>query len=550
MNSIENSNKIITMEKNLSEKISTLQKNFYDLNSLFELSIIATQADSIEDLIDKVTAFVTEAMGLKNVRFFINHDRVYYMVASHNSEDNEFFQFENDEEGFWEVLNKNEFIRVADRNGNPIYRSFWEKYDLQNLDSYYFKLFQKDSIPYFICSVGKKLDDTEFTSEDLHYLNKVFNYIGPILIKYIKRRDQENDLKKLQKSLHNISMLYNISQAVNFIDDLKRLLRVILNKALETIDAEKGSLMLYNFAENVLQTKVVYGLADKNLETEINNGLIECSKIKVGEGIAGTVFVEKKSIISNLGQNDPRFLDNGQELNVNSLLCVPLIAKGEPIGVINITNKLNGKLFNKQDLEFIEALANQAAIAIDNAKLYELATKDGLTKLYIYRHFYTLLENEIKRSSRYNHEMTLLMMDIDNFKSVNDTYGHPVGDQVLREIASCIQQTIRKIDIASRYGGEEFTVILPETNINDSKIIAERIRKNISKIKIAVKDGVYICPTVSIGMSEYPSCALDEQTLIELADVALYNAKNNGKNCICEYNPNTGCTLIPRPEEE
>lgn len=143
MNSIENSNKIITMEKNLSEKISTLQKNFYDLNSLFELSIIATQADSIEDLIDKVTTFVTEAMGLKNVRFFINHDRVYYMVASHNSEDNEFFQFENDEEGFWEVLNKNEFIRVADRNGNPIYRSFWEKYDLQNLDSYYFKLFQK-----------------------------------------------------------------------------------------------------------------------------------------------------------------------------------------------------------------------------------------------------------------------------------------------------------------------------------------------------------------------------------------------------------------------
>ena len=226
-----------------------------------------------------------------------------------------------------------------------------------------------------------------------------------------------------------------------------------------------------------------------------------------------------------------------------------MIAKGEPIGVINITNKLNGKLFNKQDLEFIEALANQAAIAIDNAKLYELATKDGLTKLYIYRHFYTLLENEIKRSSRYNHEMTLLMMDIDNFKQVNDTYGHPVGDQVLREIANCIQQTIRKIDIASRYGGEEFTVILPETNIKDAKIIAERIRKNISKIKINVKGDIYICPTVSIGMSEYPSCALDEQTLIELADVALYNAKNNGKNCVCEYNPNTGCILLPKSED-
>ena len=327
--------------ENLSEKITTLQKNFYDLNSLFELSIIATQADSIEDLIEKVTEFITQGLNISDVRFFINHDRVYYMVATSSNESQEFFQFENDDEGFWEVLNKNEFIKVSDSAGKPIYRSFWDKYDLENLKSCYFKLFQKDNMPYFICSLGAKDNKNEYSDEDLKYLTKIFNYIGPILIKYIKRRDQENDLKRLQKSLHNISILYNISQAVNFIDDLKRLLRVILNKALETIDAEKGSLMLYNFTENVLQTKVVYGLADKNLETEINNGLVECTKIKVGEGIAGTVFVEKKSIISNLGQNDPRFIDNGHELSVNSLLCVPLIAKGEPIGVINIKNKLN-----------------------------------------------------------------------------------------------------------------------------------------------------------------------------------------------------------------
>ncbi len=531
------------MEDNFSEKITTLQKNFYDLNNLFELSIIATQADSLEDLIDKVTDFIIQTLNIENIRFFINSDNVYYMVTNPRNQNKENFQFENDDEGFWEVLNRNEFIKVTTDTGQPIYKSFWEKYNLHNLSSSYFKLFQKDSVPYFICSLGLKKSGEPFSDEDIAYLNKVFNYIEPILIKYIKRRDQENDLKKLQKSLHNISILYNISQAVNFIDDLKRLLRVILSKALDTIEAEKGSLMLYNFTENVLQTKVVYGLADKNLETEINNGLVECNKIKVGEGIAGTVFVEKKSIISNLGKNDPRFLNVGEDLNVSSLLCVPLIAKGEPIGVINITNKQNGKLFNKQDLEFIEALANQAAIAIDNAKLYELATKDGLTKLYIYRHFYTLLETELKRSARYNHEMTLLMMDIDNFKSINDTYGHPVGDQVLREIANCITQTIRKIDIASRYGGEEFTVILPETNTKDARIIAERLRKNISELKVRTKEDVIISPTISIGMSEYPSCALDEQTLIELADVALYNAKNNGKNCVCEYSPN-GCTLV------
>jgi diguanylate cyclase (GGDEF)-like protein len=469
------------------------------------------------------------------------------MISNSYDENRENFQFENDAEGFWEVLNRSDFIKVRTDAGQLIYKSFWEKYNLQNLKSCFFRLFQKDNIQYFICSIGEKTDKKPFIAEEVQYLNKVLSYVEPILIKYIKRRDQENDLKKLQKSLHNISILYNISQAVNFIDDLKRLLRVILNKALDTIDAEKGSLMLYNFTENVLQTKVVYGLADKNLETEINNGLIECNKIKVGEGIAGTVFVEKKSIISNLGKNDPRFINMGDELNISSLLCVPLISKGEPIGVINITNKKNGKLFNKQDLEFIEALANQAAIAIDNAKLYELATKDGLTKLYIYRHFYTLLETELKRSARYNHEMTLLMMDIDNFKHINDTYGHPVGDQVLREIANCISQTVRKIDISSRYGGEEFTVILPETNLKDARIIAERLRKNISSINVHTKEGVAIAPTISIGMSEYPSCALDEQTLIELADVALYNAKNSGKNCVCEYSP-SGCILLKSEE--
>lgn len=535
------------MEDNFAEKISTLQKNFCDLNNLFELSIIATQAESLEDLIDKISDFISQTLNLDNIRFFINQNNVYYMVANPNLENRENFQFENDDEGFWEVLNNGELTKVTADGKRPIYKSFWEKYNLYNLNSSYFKLFQKDGIPYFICSIGPKEGNLPFSDSDIKYLEKVFTYVEPILIKYIKRREQENDLRKLQKSLHNISILYNISQAVNFIDDLKRLLRVILSKALDTIEAEKGSLMLYNFTENVLQTKVVYGLADKNLEAEINNGLVECGKIKVGEGIAGSVFVEKKSIISNLGKNDPRFLKMGEDLNVSSLLCVPLIAKGEAIGVINITNKQNGKLFNKQDLEFIEALANQAAIAIDNAKLYELATKDGMTKLYIYRHFYTLLETELKRSARYNHEMTLLMMDIDNFKSVNDTYGHPVGDQVLKEIANCIQTTIRKIDIASRYGGEEFTVILPETNSMDGRVIAERLRKNISEIKIKLKDGTIIAPTISIGMSEYPSCALDEQTLIELADVALYNAKNNGKNCVCEYSPQ-GCTLLPRSE--
>jgi len=219
------------------------------------------------------------------------------------------------------------------------------------------------------------------------------------------------------------------------------------------------------------------------MEDKINEGLIECTKIKIGEGIAGEAFAHKKAIITDLGSSDPRFFESDLS-NVNSLLCLPLIVKDEAIGVINISNKKNKNLFNQDDLDFMGALANQAAIAISNAQLYKLAITDSLTKLYIRRHFEYLLDNELRRSHRYKHQMTLLMMDIDNFKSINDTYGHQIGDEMLKHIAEVILNTLRKIDMPSRYGGEEFAVILPETHKDNAKKIAERLRKKIANIII------------------------------------------------------------------
>ncbi len=246
-----------------------------------------------------------------------------------------------------------------------------------------------------------------------------------------------------------------------------------------------------------------------------------------------------------MGGNDPRFSQFSNDTNVSSLICVPLIAKGECIGIINITNKKNGKLFNKKDLEFVEALANQAAIAVDNAQLYELATKDGLTKLYIHRHFYYLLESEIKRVQRYHHVLSLLMMDIDGFKQVNDTYGHLVGDMVLKEIATTIQKTIRHVDIPARYGGEEFAIILPETQATNALIIAERLRQKISEIKVKVDETTFVSPTVSIGVAEYPNAADNIKDIIDMADKAMYLSKENGKNCIHMYFDNNFTKFKP-----
>ncbi len=522
------------MTQNISDKIHNLQKNFLELNNLFELNIIANQAYSLDDLLKKIGSFIASTLNIKDVYFFLKYNDIF---QTRNCDERVCNVFEFEIESAQFLIHAEDKLIPVKNNENPTYKAFWETYNLHGLNSEYFKIFKKDKEPFCICSVGSKEGNMPFSENEINALNKIFNCIEPIILKFSKQEEQDNQIKDLHKSLHNLSILYNISQAVNFIDDLKGLIQVILGKALETIDAEKGSLMLYDFVDNTLQVKVVHGLKDIKHEFDINNGVIECTKLKANEGIAGKVFAEKKSIITNLGQNDPRFTKAGLGASVSSLICVPLVAKGEAIGVINITNKRNNKLFNKQDLEFIEALANQAAIAIDNAKLYELATKDGLTKLYIYRHFYSLLETELKRAERYKHVLSVLMMDIDDFKKVNDTYGHIIGDRVLKEIAGMIKATIRNIDIPARYGGEEFTVILPETSGKDARIIAERLRIAIAEIDISIDENTKIKPTISIGIAEFPSCTNNVKELIDMADKALYQSKGAGKNCVHEFTP-------------
>mgnify|MGYP005758179549 FL=1 len=530
------------------EDFLNIENNVVHLNRMFDISTIANQAGNVDDLLKKLSDYIVKLINNENISFYILDGQIFKSVVTmQNMRADECFESEQDNEAFLSAINEGKIVDTRNEHGDVLFGSFWEKNGLEKLKTRYLRAFFSNGVPVCFCFIG--LSDTfkELSAEQREILNVAFDYVEPIIGKYLNDLKREHEISELQKSLYNISILYNISQAVNFIDDLKRLLQVILSKAIDTLDAEKGSLMLYDYSQNSLQVRVVYGLQDKKVEEGINNGIIQCSKIKAGEGVAGMVFLERKPIITNLGSSDPRFIVKDILTNTHSLLCVPLIAKGEAIGVINITNKKHGKLFNQKDLEFMTSLANQAAIAIDNAKLYELATKDGLTKLYIYRHFYTLLENEIRRCARYKRDMSLLMLDIDNFKNVNDTYGHLIGDQILRELARVISETVRKIDIPARYGGEEFVVILPETTKEDAVIIAERLRKNISKITVAANEVTTISPTTSIGVAQYPYDGIDPKTLINSADTALYHSKHNGKNVVSTFSKD-GCTLIERTE--
>ena len=454
----------------ITDKIKNLQNNFLELNSLFELSLIANQSFTLYDLISNVTKFIYANLNIQNCFFFLKNNQSFYLPFNRNSGIKDTVVFSINDSELTSIFAQNSLVQVLNSDKTPIYPNIWNKYQLEQLDAPYSFAFTENNQIFCICFIGFKDNNKLLNESEINFLKRILTYVEPLFIKLNKKKSEQEQLQNLNKALHNMSILYNISQAVNFIDDLKRLLKVILDKAIETTEAERGSLMLYDFADNTLQVKVVYGLKDKQIESDINNGIVECAKFKTGEGIAGSVFLTKSPIITNLGQNDPRFVKAESKNDPSSLLCVPLIAKGEAIGVINIANKCNNKIFNQQDLEFMEALANQAAIAIDNAKLYELATKDGLTKLYIYRHFYTLLENEMRRSLRYNHPLSLLMLDIDFFKSINDNYGHSEGDNVITEAANIlIRNQLEQTEII-RTNGNEFLIYL--VGYEEKQIIA------------------------------------------------------------------------------
>jgi diguanylate cyclase (GGDEF)-like protein len=219
---------------------------------------------------------------------------------------------------------------------------------------------------------------------------------------------------------------------------------------------------------------------------------------------------------------------------IRSIVCYPLQRRGEKIGVIELVNKISGA-FTNDDLALLEVMLNPLAAAIRTLDTFERAERltitDDLTKLYNYRYLMQYLEADVRRCLRYKKKVSLLFIDVDGFKRINDTFGHLVGSQALSEMGQVFRGIVRETDVVGRYGGDEFVIVLPETPLNGAMIIAERIRKKVEECEF-VAQNLSIRLTVSLGVANCPKHTLTAEGLIKKADAAMYRAKELSKNSI------------------
>ncbi|MDD5431974.1 MAG: sensor domain-containing diguanylate cyclase [Candidatus Omnitrophica bacterium] len=227
-----------------------------------------------------------------------------------------------------------------------------------------------------------------------------------------------------------------------------------------------------------------------------------------------------------------------QILKSEELVLIPLKAKDKINGLIVADNFITKKPISKDDLRMLIMLANQAGLAIENSQLFEKtflrAHMDSLTELWNHGYFQFLLQSEIEKSKIMSLPLSLIMLDIDDFKIYNDTLGHQDGDRILKELAILLKNQSRKMDFVCRYGGEEFTIILPKTDKKEAYLIAERIRMDIEKQKF-MQEGIFPQKklTASLGLASFPEDGTTPQELLSATDKTLYIAKNKGKNRTC-----------------
>ena len=331
----------------------------------------------------------------------------------------------------------------------------------------------------------------------------------------------------------DLATVIKTSQALSSEMDLGKLLLKIMQLSIENAGAQKVFYIIDTDGELTIEAS--QDVDKKEIQVMQSMALQDCTDLC--PAIVNYVYRSGKNVILSNAVKEGRFMNDPYIMRTGSksILCIPIKSKGTLSGILYMENNLTDNAFTPERIEPLRIISSQAAISIENARLFELATTDGLTKLYVHRYFQLLLDRELKRSLRYNKSFSLIMMDIDNFKAFNDTYGHQLGDEVLKNVARAVKKISRSEDVVARYGGEEFIVILPETDAAQALIVAEKMRAIVESLEI-VHGEERLHVTISLGVASFPIHTGEKEKLILLADTALYTSKHNGRNrvSLCE----------------
>ncbi|MGB7054701.1 MAG: diguanylate cyclase [bacterium] len=358
------------------------------------------------------------------------------------------------------------------------------------------------------------------------------DFLQKIIDKAIRRRNEiicnRQTVLSLRRKVQVLQTLNEVVQAINSSLKPKEILNTIMEKAADLIRAEGWSVLLADARTNELVFEAASGKAGKKLL-----GM----RLKIGQGVAGWVARYGKSLIVPDVAKDPRFysgVDKKTRFTTKSVLCVPMRSRDRIIGVVEVVNKIGGDQFTQDDYEIFENVVAHLTIALEKAQMYrkmeEASQIDDLTQLYNTRYCNQFLDNFLLERKETRGVISLVFLDIDFFKLVDDNFGHLVGSETLKIVGERMTRVIRKNDVIIRYGGDEYIVLLPNTDKKTASIIAERIRKEIGREPFYAFGNKKFNITVTLGVATYPNDAKSRDELIGKADRAMYEGKLTGRN--------------------
>ncbi|MBN1209603.1 MAG: sensor domain-containing diguanylate cyclase [Myxococcaceae bacterium] len=338
-------------------------------------------------------------------------------------------------------------------------------------------------------------------------------------------------LSAMKRTVEQLAAFNEMAKALTSTLELREVLTLVMQKVSDLLQPRNWSLLLQDENTGKLYFEIAVGEGA---------GALKSLQLSPNEGIAGTVFSTGTARLVDDVSGDssfaPRF-DQASAFRTRSILAVPLIARGRVLGIIELVNGPKDPPFTPDDLTTLATIADYAAIAIENARNFrrvqELTITDEHTGCFNARHLRAQLDHEVRRSQRFHHPLSLVFLDLDHFKNVNDTHGHLVGSALLKEVGELLMASSRQLDLVFRYGGDEFALLLVETDPDGALTIARRIRDAFRARRFMQSQGLELCLTASLGVATFPDHARSATDLIRAADFAMYAAKAQGRDGVC-----------------